>query len=195
MSTGRKIFATAQIVNGKIVIDLGDTANYMTVKGSDGIIFIVERNSKEFVEVKDKRYENQNLKVKNMAWYALYKWYKDWSRIGYPNMISWYSEKLNPPKWTILRFQEEIKMAKISKKTIKELEDILDRGCDYADTQTVVTEYANEALKESGCDICQCDDAMIVDWDDKPICTVEEFANIFWDKAVEGILNVLKTQE
>lgn len=30
----------------------------MTVKGSDGIIFIVERNSKEFVEVKDKRYEN-----------------------------------------------------------------------------------------------------------------------------------------
>ena len=46
-------------------------------------------------------------------------------------------------------------MAKISKKTIEELEDILSRGCDYADTQTVVTEYANEALKESGCDICQ----------------------------------------
>lgn len=62
-------------------------------------------------------------------------------------------------------------MAKISKKTIEELEDILNRGCDYADTQTVV------------------------DWDDKPICTAEEFANIFWDKAVEGILNVLKTQE
>ena len=39
-------------------------------------------------------------------------------------------------------------MAKISKKTIEELEDILNRGCDYADTQTVVTEYANEALKE-----------------------------------------------
>ena len=61
MSTGRKIFATAQIVNGEIVIDLGDTANYMTVKGSEGIIFIVERNSKEFVEVKDRRYENENL--------------------------------------------------------------------------------------------------------------------------------------
>ena len=26
-------------------------------------------------------------------------------------------------------------------------------------------------------------------------CGYEEFANIFWDKAVEGILNVLKTQE
>ena len=60
MNTGRKIFATVQIVNGEIVIDLGDTANYMTVKGSDGITFIVERNSKEFIEVKDRRYENQN---------------------------------------------------------------------------------------------------------------------------------------
>ena len=86
-------------------------------------------------------------------------------------------------------------MAKISKKKIEELEDILSRGCDYADTQTVVTEYANEALKESGCELCQCDDAMVVDWDDKTICTVEEFANIFWDKAVEGIMNVLITQE
>lgn len=58
MNKGRKIFATAQNVNGEIVIDLEDTANYMTVKGSDGITFIVERNSKEFIEVKDRRYEN-----------------------------------------------------------------------------------------------------------------------------------------
>lgn len=86
-------------------------------------------------------------------------------------------------------------MAKISKKTIEELGDILNRGCDYADTQTVVTEYANEALKECGCEICQSDDATIVDWDDDTICTVDDFANIFWDKVVEGILNVLKTQE
>lgn len=40
----------------------------MTVKGSDGIIFIVERNSKEFVEVKDKRYENQNLGGRTMKY-------------------------------------------------------------------------------------------------------------------------------
>lgn len=82
-------------------------------------------------------------------------------------------------------------MAKISKKTIEELEDILNRGCDYADTQTVVTEYANEALKESGCELCQCDDAMVVDWDEDTVCTVEEFANIFWDKAVEGMIRIL----
>ena len=34
-----------------------------------------------------------------MAWYALYRWYKNWSKRKYPNMIDWYSEKLNPPKW------------------------------------------------------------------------------------------------
>lgn len=37
-----------------------------------------------------------------MAWYALYKWYKNWSKGNYPNMIDWYSEKLNPPRWTKL---------------------------------------------------------------------------------------------
>ncbi len=86
-------------------------------------------------------------------------------------------------------------MAKISKKTIEEIEDILDRGCDHADTQTIVTEYANEALKELGCEECQVDDATIQDWDEDTICTVEDFANAFWDKAVEGILNILRTQE
>lgn len=38
----------------------------------------------------------------DMAWYALYKWYKNWSKRNYPNMIDWYSEKLNPPRWTKL---------------------------------------------------------------------------------------------
>lgn len=86
-------------------------------------------------------------------------------------------------------------MVKISKKTMENLEDILNRGCDYAATQEVVTEIANEALKESGCELCQCDDAMVVDWDGDEVCNVEDFANIFWDKAVEKILNVLATEE
>ena len=54
---------------------------------------------------------------------------------------------------------------------------------------------ADEALKEAGCEICQSDDATITDWDDDTVCTVDEFANIFWDKAVESILNVLITEE
>lgn len=38
----------------------------------------------------------------SMAWYALYKWYKNWSKRNYPNMIDWYSEELNSPRWTKL---------------------------------------------------------------------------------------------
>ena len=82
-------------------------------------------------------------------------------------------------------------MAKISKKTIESLREFLDRGCDYAGTQETVTEIANEALRENGCELCQCDDASVCDWDGDEVCTVEDFANVFWDKAVEKILNVL----
>lgn len=38
-------------------------------------------------------------RISSMAWYALYIWYKNWSRRKYPNMIDWYSEQLNPPTW------------------------------------------------------------------------------------------------
>lgn len=86
-------------------------------------------------------------------------------------------------------------MEKISKKTMEELEDILNRGCEYADTQSIVTAYANETLKELGCELCQADDALVIDWNNDTICTVEDFANAFWDKAVEGIMNVLRTQD
>lgn len=39
-----------------------------------------------------------------MAWYALYKWYKNWSKRGYPNMIEWYSMKLNPPVFKTIKY-------------------------------------------------------------------------------------------
>ena len=86
-------------------------------------------------------------------------------------------------------------MAKISEETIESLSEILSRGCEYAATQDVVKEIADEALKEVGCEECQSDDATIMDWDDDTICTVDDFANIFWDKAVENFLNVLSTEE
>lgn len=86
-------------------------------------------------------------------------------------------------------------MAKISKKTIESMRDILDRGCDYAATQEVVKEIADEALKELGCEICQSDDATVNDWDGDEVGTLDEYANILWDKAVEKFLNILSTEE
>jgi hypothetical protein len=90
---------------------------------------------------------------------------------------------------------EEEKMAKISKKTIENMRDILDRGCDYAATQEVVKEIADETLKELGCELCQSDDATVNDWDGDEVCTLYDYANIFWDNAVEKFLNILITEE
>ena len=52
-----------------------------------------------------------------------------------------------------------------------------------------------ENNRESAGELCQCDDASVCDWDGDEVCTVEDFANVFWDKAVEKILNVLATEE
>ena len=51
MSTGYKVFATVQVVDGEIVIDLGDTTHCMTLTTKSGITCIVERKSQEFFDV------------------------------------------------------------------------------------------------------------------------------------------------
>ena len=51
ISTGYKVFATVQVVDGEIVIDLGDTTHYMTLTTKSGITCIVERKSQEFFDV------------------------------------------------------------------------------------------------------------------------------------------------
>ena len=84
-------------------------------------------------------------------------------------------------------------MAKISKKTINNLREFLSRGCEYTGTQEQVDEITTEILrvlksKSYG------DEVALVD-DDGEFSTVEEFANMFWDIAVERILNVLETKD
>lgn len=86
-------------------------------------------------------------------------------------------------------------MAKISKKTIENLREFLDRGCEYAGTQETVQEIADETLKEVGCKTCLSDEALIIGEGTETVCTVDQFADCFWDKAVEKILNVLSTEE
>lgn len=84
-------------------------------------------------------------------------------------------------------------MAKISKKTINNLREFMDRSCEYAGTQEVVDDLVTETLKEIGTEYPYGDEVSLFDGDDH-FCTVGEFANIFWDKAVEKILNVIKTE-
>lgn len=86
-------------------------------------------------------------------------------------------------------------MGKISKKTIENLREFMNRGCEYSGTQEIVNDLMNESLRKMGAEIIQADDVGLIDWDDETIGTLDEFANIFWDKAVEKILNVLETEE
>lgn len=85
-------------------------------------------------------------------------------------------------------------MSKLSEKDIEELKEFTDRGCEYAGTQEVVNDLMNESLREMGVKTIMADDVGLVDWDENQLGTLEEFCNIFWDKAVEKILNVVETQ-
>lgn len=83
-------------------------------------------------------------------------------------------------------------MSKISKKTINNLREFLNRGCDYAGTQEQVDEITIEVLRGLKSESYGDEVALV---DDGEFSTIEEFANMFWDIAVERILNVLETEE
>lgn len=51
MNTGRKVFAVISVKDGKIVVDLGNTADYENVTTKDGITCIVERESQEYIAI------------------------------------------------------------------------------------------------------------------------------------------------
>lgn len=85
-------------------------------------------------------------------------------------------------------------MSKISTETIDNLRESLARGCDYAGTQEVVDDLVIETLRELGSEYPYGDEVGLIDAD-REFSTVEDFANLFWDKAVEAILYVIETEE
>lgn len=85
-------------------------------------------------------------------------------------------------------------MAKIQAKTINNLREFMDRRNDYAGTQEIVNDLVYDTLKELGTEYPYGDEVSLFDGDDQ-FSTVEDFANLFWDNAVELILNVLITEK
>ncbi|MHC1722761.1 MAG: hypothetical protein AB9836_06100 [Aminipila sp.] len=84
-------------------------------------------------------------------------------------------------------------MAKLTKKDMEELRDFCSLGCDYSGTKEVVANLVHETLKEmDSTDLRFADEIGLTD--DKEFATLDDFINIFWDKAVESILNVVETQ-
>ncbi len=51
MNTDKFVLAVISVIDGEIVVDLGNTLDYMTIKTEDGLVCIVERASKEYVPV------------------------------------------------------------------------------------------------------------------------------------------------
>ncbi len=49
MNKGRKVFAVITVVDGKPIVDLGNTLEYETVISKEGATCIVERESKEYI--------------------------------------------------------------------------------------------------------------------------------------------------
>ena len=82
---------------------------------------------------------------------------------------------------------------KISKKKIEELREFLSRGCEYAGTQDIVNEIKVETLEAMGCDYSP--DEVGLEWNGEMFGVVDDFADLFWDKAVEAFLNILSTEE
>ena len=85
-------------------------------------------------------------------------------------------------------------MAKLSKKDMEELRETCSYGCEYSATRDAVQVIVYETLEElGGTDLRYADEIGLTDGDNE-FSTLDDFVPVFWDKAVEKILNVVSTQ-
>lgn len=88
-------------------------------------------------------------------------------------------------------------MGKLSKKDMEELRETCSLGCEYSGTEEIVSELVHDTLEEmdkSGMKTIMRSADEIGLTDDKEFATLDDFVRIFWEKAVEKILNVVETQ-
>ncbi len=88
-------------------------------------------------------------------------------------------------------------MGKLSKKDIQELREVLSIGCDYSGTEEIISELVYETLEtmdRSGMKTIMRNADEIGLTDDEEFATLDDFVRVFWEKAVEKILNVVETQ-
>ena len=82
-------------------------------------------------------------------------------------------------------------MGKLSRRDMEELRE----ACGYTDTEEVVKDITSQVLEELDSDTTYGDEVGLVDSDrGEEFTTLDEFVRIFWDKAVEKILNVVESQ-
>lgn len=79
---------------------------------------------------------------------------------------------------------------------IERLRDFFDRGCGHSGTQEQLNDWIQESIKELDPKTTSYfDDCIITNYDGSELLGgLDDFVNIFWDKAIEGILNVVATE-
>lgn len=80
----------------------------------------------------------------------------------------------------------------INKNNLEEIRDFLDRGCEFADTQQIVDDIAADILFEMGAEYPFPDEIGLKEIDNE-IGVLSDFAEKFWDKAVDAMMNVLES--
>lgn len=84
-------------------------------------------------------------------------------------------------------------MGRLSKKDMEELRGFCSLGCDHSGTQEIVSGIIHETLEEmGGTDLRSADEIGLTDGEE--FAVLDDFVRIFWEKAVEKILNVVETQ-
>ena len=85
-------------------------------------------------------------------------------------------------------------MAKLSERDIEEIREVCSYGCEFSGTKEIVEGIIWDILKEmGGTDLRYADEIALTDGENE-FATLDDFISIFWDKAVESILNVVSTQ-
>lgn len=84
-----------------------------------------------------------------------------------------------------------------TREDIEDLREHCSLGCEYSGTRETVSELVYETLEEMDeagmkTDLRSADE--IGSTDDEEFATLDDFVRIFWEKAVESILNVVETQ-
>lgn len=83
---------------------------------------------------------------------------------------------------------------KLSKQTIQELREFLDRGCEYSGTQEILNDTVTDILNNLGSELISADEIGLTDGSVE-VAVLQDFVDELWDRIVPMFLNVLETQE
>lgn len=82
----------------------------------------------------------------------------------------------------------------MAKGKLKEVIEFLQNPCDNGwDRDELINDYVSEILKKAGYKTIYADELILYDgMDDKNLVLID-FVNAFFDKIIEGVVNIIKT--